>query len=310
MTVVHLVRKLCFDIVGMSEARETPFDESTVELVISENRITLQRYDSTYMARLALLWPIMFYLPALPPFSTTEELDRIIESLFQNHSEFFWTPYGVDDSTTIAIVMYSGAFPMVVDIEDKHVSVLAPKIHRSRCVIRLSTRMHTSRKAKKLGRRCFLSIGQDFDGVVSGIVNQHLNTWIVQEYISGLKCIFLNPGKFSGVTLHSIELWEDDKLIAGELGYSVGSIYTSLSGFHTKNNSGTVQMLALGKTLRKRGFEVWDLGMSLKYKIGLGAIDIDRHSFIKMFRTSRYASCSLGLHAKFPVELSSPNLSH
>ena len=76
------------------------------------------------------------------------------------------------------------------------------------------------------------------------------------------------------------------KLVAGEIGYTVGAAYTSLTGYHTENSSGNVQLLATGKLLQKLGYNIWDFGMSMEYKLRLGAEKVPRAEFIKLYKES------------------------
>ncbi|KAL8433592.1 hypothetical protein Efla_000736 [Eimeria flavescens] len=80
---------------------------------------------------------------------------------------------------------------------------------------------------------------------------------------------------------------KDFCLVAGELGVSVGRVYTSLTGFTDADSAGSVQMAATRLLLRAAGFELLDLGMHLPYKESLGARPLPRAVFLKLFRRCR-----------------------
>jgi hypothetical protein len=90
------------------------------------------------------------------------------------------------------------------------------------------------------------------------------------------------------VRLYSVEVWDlSGSLVSGEIGHSVGGIYTSLTGFSNQDNAGSVQLLALGKLLMQCGFEYWDLGMEMEYKIRLGAELMSRTDFVREIHRTR-----------------------
>ena len=76
------------------------------------------------------------------------------------------------------------------------------------------------------------------------------------------------------------------KLVAGELGYTIGRTYTSLSGFCTRpdrewRHFGTLQMVMLAEHLRDLGYAFWNMGHPVqKYKRALGARVIAREEFL------------------------------
>lgn len=91
------------------------------------------------------------------------------------------------------------------------------------------------------------------------------------------------------VKLYSVEVYnaQTGKLAGGELGYAVGTLYTSLTGFSCEDSAGSVQLGALGKLLWSLGFDMWDMGMSLAYKTKLGAEEMNRGVFVDTVKALR-----------------------
>eukprot|EP01134_Creolimax_fragrantissima_P007276 CFRG7276T1 len=94
------------------------------------------------------------------------------------------------------------------------------------------------------------------------------------------------------VRVRTIELWDKagKQLVAGEVGYTIGRTYTSLSGFTGESGAGTVQCAALGRLLERCGFSYWDLGMSMEYKKNLGAKSLPRLKYLSLLAEARVAS--------------------
>jgi len=186
---------------------------------------------------------------------------------------------------------------------------LLPKLHVERCVLRLSPEsdLHVGRSTRKKGRRFLLSVNERFDAVVAGCHRQHGENWLYPQIVnafrlihqrtregSGVNAMVLNPETLepldvSSVRLYSIEVWnaETGALAGGELGYSVGGIYSSLTGFSNEDNAGSVQLGALGKLLMECGFRYWDLGMGMEYKTKLGAEMMRRSDFLDRVHRTR-----------------------
>jgi len=63
-------------------------------------------------------------------------------------------------------------------------------------------------------------------------------------------------------------------------GYTVGNIYTSLTGFSAQDSAGSVQLASLGRLLCQIGFVLWDLGMDMDYKRSIGSHLMNRKEFV------------------------------
>ncbi len=121
-----------------------------------------------------------------------------------------------------------------------------------------------------------LTFNKNFDLCAETLISQYEETWVVPPLLDVLKTIHDNPD--DEVSVDSVELWRGDELVAGELGFITHNAYASLCGFHIEDNSGTVQMAALGMWLKENGFAYWDLGMEMDYKYVYGAICMGRRA--------------------------------
>lgn len=186
---------------------------------------------------------------------------------------------------------------------------LLPKLHEHRCVIDLPNAFHISKSTRKKANRFYITINKAFDDVVAGCHEQHESTcWLYPQLVQAFRCIYdqcqQNTPSFSYVTkiigdnssprpchlrFYSIEVWnkETGNLAGGELGYTVGSIYTSLTGFSAEDSAGSVQLAALGCLLMQHNFTMWDLGMEMEYKKGLGSALIPRKDFVAILHSVR-----------------------
>ena len=126
---------------------------------------------------------------------------------------------------------------------------------------------------------------QAFEPCVEAIGFQHGDSWFHPPLVEAFIRMF--HSKQYPTKLHSIELWEGEELVAGEVGFVVGAAYASLSGFYHKSSAGTIQLCATAKLLEHHGFAYWDLGMEMPYKINLGASLIDRDLFLSRQETVR-----------------------
>ena len=180
--------------------------------------------------------------------------------------------------------------------------LLLPQLQTSYCVLDWSA-IQLGKSAKKQISKVGnyrLKINHAFALVLERIESFHTGkSWLCSEYKK--LCLELNShGTWTvdGIVrraevdfrLCSVELWnEKDELVAGELGYIAGSVYTALTGFceRKKNMSlGTIQILALAKLLERNGFAFMNMGQppvgnQMVYKHELGGIDLDRPEFIE-----------------------------
>lgn len=154
--------------------------------------------------------------------------------------------------------------------------------------------LHVSSHVRKMEnqKRFHISLHSDPRRVIEGIQAQHSHCWMEEKYRKLLLSLSEDQNNPWCRILAAELLDEDNRRVAGELGYQTGKIYTSLSGFSSRmkqhRNCGTLQMVLLARRLQAQGMDFWNMGHPyMDYKLRLGAQVLPRDAFIRRWKESR-----------------------
>lgn len=185
--------------------------------------------------------------------------------------------------------------------------LLLPQIH-DRCAVldwadrRISKSTRAALKAERLAEAgATLRITQDIESVLWGLAEcWGEESWFHPPYADLMRSLAGSGharGAFPGssFSLYAVELRVsgEERPVAGELGYVIGSTWTSLSGFMAPdrrrwNNMGKIQLHCLGALLESTGFSFWNLGQpQMQYKLDLGARILERPDFLAKWLPER-----------------------
>lgn len=99
------------------------------------------------------------------------------------------------------------------------------------------------------------------------------STWI-NERILDLYCELYERGH-----AHSVECWQDDQLVGGLYGVSIGAAYFGESMFSRVTDASKVALVHLVARLRRGGFQLLDTQFVTDHLAQFGAIEIPRDEY-------------------------------
>ncbi|MBN2658497.1 MAG: hypothetical protein JXR86_15665, partial [Spirochaetales bacterium] len=136
-----------------------------------------------------------------------------------------------------------------------------------------------------------LRIDRDPRVVLENLEKVWKRTWISREYRELIQKLSTDEERLKdeGFAIWGITLLAGERRIpvAGDLGYTIGTTYTSLSGFFHRNmkqysSYGKLQLIMQAKILERCGLAFWNLGQPyMKYKSDLGAHHEQRTTYLK-----------------------------
>jgi len=186
----------------------------------------------------------------------------------------------------------AGFISVAMDIE-RFGPVLLPEIQSAYAVLDWEN-LHISGHIRKIlnrgaleKQRFSLILSDDPERVTHAIRDQFgEENWLIPRYGDLLRELASFPFPEGYFRLVATELYEENSLVAGELGYAIGATYTSLTGFSSRlrehRNRGTLQLVLLARFLREGGFAFWNLGHPhMDYKLQLGCCILKREEFLQ-----------------------------
>jgi len=111
------------------------------------------------------------------------------------------------------------------------------------------------------------------------------DTWINKKMIQGYTSLHT-----AGIA-HSVETWYEGKLVGGLYGISIGSCFFGESMFSIMDNASKTAFIHL---VNKFKFSMIDCQIYSKHLESLGAINIDRHTFLDLLDEGLKCKTALG----------------
>ena len=174
-----------------------------------------------------------------------------------------------------------GIFPMADSADDPALHWIEPPM---RGIIPLEGFYISSRLARTVrSDRFVVRVNADFEGVLDGCAAPHpgrQRTWISHR-IRGLYTKLYEIGH-----CHSVETYEDDKLVGGLYGVCLGRAFFGESMFHTATDASKVALVHLVARLRAGGYRLLDTQFVTDHLRTFGAVEVPKAQYHKLLEAA------------------------
>ena len=140
--------------------------------------------------------------------------------------------------------------------------------------------VHVSRSLARTLRQApyTVTFDQDFSAVIRACASAPrggaTSTWISPQLMEAYEQL-AQAGH-----AHSVECWQEGRLVGGVYGVSVGGFFAGESMFHRADDASKVALVHLDRHLASRGFTLLDCQMVTSVTRSLGAMEIPRTDYL------------------------------
>ena len=146
-----------------------------------------------------------------------------------------------------------------------------------RCVIFPADVYLSRRTARRYNSGVFtLSADTAFERVIKHCAKPRRHeegTWITDDMLEAY--VDLHHRGFA----HSIEVWEESRLVGGIYGLALGRVFFGESMFSLRPDASKIALIALCRELQKRSMELLDCQVANPHLFSMGAQEIQREAF-------------------------------
>lgn len=182
----------------------------------------------------------------------------------------------------------AGIFPMAESAEDNALYWVEPE---ERGVIPLDGLKISASLRKSVRRKLFeVRIDTDFAGVIAECAartSERKSTWINTR----IKSLYTQLHRMG--CCHSVESWQDGKLVGGLYGVRIGAVFFGESMFSRRTDASKVALVHLVARLNFGGFKLLDAQFVNPHLERLGAVSLPKAEYHKIMEPL------LGLDADF-----------
>ena len=163
-----------------------------------------------------------------------------------------------------------GVFPMAENGNDGPIHWYAPD---PRAILPLDA-FHVPDTLKKLVKqnRFDIEIDCEFENVMRACAERK-ETWISEEIVRAYTA--LHSGGFA----HSIECWQEGRLVGGLYGVAIGGAFFGESMFHRVRDASKVALVHLVERLKALGYRLLDTQFSTPHLARFGVVEISREEY-------------------------------
>jgi len=172
-----------------------------------------------------------------------------------------------------------GLFPMAESADDPEIFWVEPEM---RGIIPLDN-FHVSKSLEKATRKKPFDIRFDtaFEqvmGMCAEAAEDRPSTWIN----STIRKLYTELHRMGHA--HSVEAWEDQVLVGGLYGVSLGAAFFGESMFSRRTNASKICLVHLVERLKRNSFVLLDTQFTTEHLKTFGAIDVPKDDYIKLLR--------------------------